>query len=86
MPSFAARLAALSRPPMLVRAARVAAALERKRGQRLSASARDRERLIDEEAALDAARRAGDTAYSPSRHVQLLARLLAAASQEPRAP
>lgn len=78
------RLAALSRPRLLVRAARLGLAeFNRERALRrmmgaegVPAPGQAFENLFDREAAMNEARRASGAAYSPARHVELLAALI----------
>lgn len=72
----------MSRPSILVRAARYGAATTRRRraGKPLDAPA-PTDKLMEEEARLNEARCSGDAGYSPTRHVEVLATLLAAAAQ-----
>ena len=75
----------MSRPSMLVRAARYGAAATRR--SNIAKEGEDEavvcDKLMDEEARLNSARCAGDAGYSPTRHVEVLAKLLAAAGQTP---
>jgi len=79
------QLSRMSRPSMLVRAARYGAAAT-KRGT-IAKEGEDEavicDKLMDEEARLNNARCAGDAGYSPTRHVEVLAKLLAAAGRSP---
>ncbi|MBF9033646.1 hypothetical protein HKCCE2091_05290 [Rhodobacterales bacterium HKCCE2091] len=76
-------LSSMSRPRVLVQAARFAAAATQRRRSRAAADARPPawDKLIEEEGRLDAARRAGDAGYSPTRHVTVLTALLAGAGE-----
>ncbi|MEM9318203.1 MAG: DUF6477 family protein [Pseudomonadota bacterium] len=81
MPTPSAQLTRMSRPSMLVRAARFCAAATLRRRAR-TAETRPLapfDKLIEEEARLNDARCTGDAGYSPTRHVEVLASLLAAA-------
>lgn len=79
MTELAAELAALSRPSVLVRAARFGAAASLRNPPKPRALNRKPwPKLLQEEAGLDAARRGGDAAYSPTRHVEVLVHLLTA--------
>ncbi|MEM1274084.1 MAG: DUF6477 family protein [Pseudomonadota bacterium] len=75
------QLSRLTRPSMLVRAARFGAAAKvRGKPRRTTSAAQPSyEKLFEEEARLDEARRSGDAGYSPTRHVEVLANLLTAA-------
>lgn len=76
-------LSSVSRPRVLVQAARFAAAVTLRRAARRPSSEQPKPlaKLIADEAELDAARRSGDAAYSPTKHVELLTALLAEASR-----
>lgn len=71
---------------MLVRAARYGAAtrLKRRQGPRVDVSDPVCDKLMEEEARLNDARCTGDAGYSPTRHVEVLATLLAAAGHNAR--
>ncbi|MBF9031549.1 hypothetical protein HKCCE3408_14195 [Rhodobacterales bacterium HKCCE3408] len=82
MSENATQLAALSRPRLLVQAARNAAAATMRRRMaagRPAGGAIRFDRLMEREAALDTARRGGAAGYSPTAHVRVLTELLAAA-------
>jgi hypothetical protein len=83
VPDLAARLRSLSRPGLLVRAARIAADAHcaARRAQRRPVTT-----LLAEEAALNAARLGGGLGYSPRRHVQVMSALISAARTEEAAP
>ncbi len=78
------RLSTLSRPRLLVRAARFGTQeFNRDRslrriflGEAIPAPGQAFEALFGREAAMDEARRDGGAAYSPARHVELLAALI----------
>ena len=73
----------MSRPRMLVRAARFGAAhAARRRNAPKQQTPPAFDKLMEEEERLNDARRSGDAGYSPTRHVEVLAILLAAAGQE----
>ena len=74
----------MSRPRMLVRAARFGAAQasRRRHTPRPNQTPPAYDKLMEEEERLNEARRTGDAGYSPTRHVEVLATLLAAAGQE----
>lgn len=76
----------MSRPSLLVRAAHYAAnaTLRRAPLKRTSAEGPLCEKLMEEETRLNEARRSGDAAYSPTRHVEVLTKLLVVAQQTPR--
>ena len=76
MSDLSVRLAGLRRPALLVRAAQIAAAsaCAARRAQR-----RPFAKLMEEEAALNAARLGGGLGYSPRRHVQVMSALMSAA-------
>lgn len=84
MSLYMSRLAQLSRPRLLVRAARLGLAeFNRERALRrmmgaeaVPAPGHAFENLFDREAAMDEARRVFGAAYSPARHVELLAALI----------
>lgn len=90
MTDFRALLADLRRPQMLIRAARLGLQdYRRERDLRRLLNAQpspDRAlpRLLSEEEHLEATRRAGDAAYSVSRHIEVLIALMAEASLLPR--
>lgn len=73
-------LSRLTRPSILVRAARLGASA-RKPGRKLNddTAMPVHLKLFEEEARLNSARCNGDAAYSPTRHVEVLSNLLAAA-------
>ena len=70
------QLAGLSRPGLLIEAARIAALAPcaARRAQRRPVT-----RLLAEEEMLNAARMGGGLGYSPRRHVQVISALMAAA-------
>lgn len=78
------RLAALSRPRLLVRAARFGITeLNRERtlrrilrGERVPAPGQAFEQLYAREAEMNDLRRVGEAGYSPARHIELLAALI----------
>lgn len=76
MTDLTSSLAAMRRPGLLVRAARLAseASCASRRAERRPVPA-----LMAEEAALNAARLGGGLGYSPRRHVQVMSALLSAA-------
>ncbi|MEM7752450.1 MAG: DUF6477 family protein [Pseudomonadota bacterium] len=84
MPSHLSRLSALTRPRILVRAARLGTAeFNRERilrrvieGECVPAPGQAFDQLFEREATMDEARRAGGAAYSPARHVELLSALI----------
>lgn len=90
MTDFCALLANLRRPKLLIRAARHGLAdYRRERDLRRLIDAQpspDRAlpRLLCEEEQLEATRRAGDAAYSVSRHIELLIALMAEVRLLPR--
>lgn len=80
MTELTATLAQMNRPQLLVRAARfAAAALQRAGADGLRARRAPVDRLLREEAELNEARQTGASGYSPTRHVEVLTALLAAA-------
>ncbi|MEM9425921.1 MAG: DUF6477 family protein [Pseudomonadota bacterium] len=78
------RLSALSRPRILVRAARFGTTdFNRDRSLRrmmeggtVPAPGQAFDQLLEREASMDEARRSGGAAYSPARHVELLSALI----------
>ena len=92
MTDLARRLSALRRPRLLIRAARFGLAeYDRSRDLRrllrvpvAPGPLRALAILIDEEARLDGARQAGDPAYRPGRHVEMLIALMGEARLLPR--
>lgn len=90
MTDFQALLANLSRPRLLIRAARFGLAdykrdrdLRRLLGQTPSPD-RAVERLMSEEERLEEGRRAGDAAYSVTRHIDILIALISEIRLLPR--
>ena len=81
------QLSRKSRPSILVRAARygAATALRRNRNVQAGATPPPYHKLMEEEERLNDARCSGDAGYSPTRHVEVLATLLAAAGKEAQA-
>lgn len=80
MTELAKELSALTRPSVLVRAARFgASATLRQPKPRQRLKQKPWPKLLEEEARLDSARRTGDASYSPTRHVQVLTALLCSA-------
>ncbi len=86
-------VARMRRPRLLIRAARIGAG-DYDRDRHLARLLGSREtprlelalaRLVEAEAPLDAARRAGSTGYSPARHVELLSAIIAEAEIARRA-
>jgi len=85
-------LASLRRPRLLIRAARIGLAdynreRDLKRLMRLPAAPGPKlalDRLIGEEAEMEARRKTGGAAYSPARHVEILIALMAEARLLPR--
>lgn len=92
MTDVATLLAALRRPRLLIRAARFGLAdynrdRDLKRLMRLPDAPRPKvavDRLIAEEAEMEARRTQGVAAYSPARHVEILIALMAEARLLPR--
>lgn len=86
------RLAALRRPRLLIRAARIGLAdynrdRDLKRLTRCTTPPAPRaafDRLFEEETRMDADRRAGEVGYSATRHVELLIALISEARLIPR--
>lgn len=77
MTELTAELSTMSRPCVLVRAARFAAAASlRQPARRRTLQRKPWPKLLEEEALLDTARRGGDAGYSPTRHVEVLTQLL----------
>ncbi|WP_435167714.1 DUF6477 family protein [Falsirhodobacter sp. 1013] len=89
MTDFRTLLAALSRPRLLVRAARLGIEDYRRDRdlRRLTDHARPESalpRLLEQEAVMEATRMAGDASYCVARHVELLIALMAEARLQPR--
>ncbi|MEL7345672.1 MAG: DUF6477 family protein [Pseudomonadota bacterium] len=92
MTDFNALLQSLSRPRLLIRAARFGLAdYKRERDLKrlmpsntVPAPARALESLIEEEARVETTRQEGDAAYSVSRHIELLVAMMAEARLLPR--
>jgi hypothetical protein len=90
MTDFRSLLANLSRPRLLIRAARFGLGDYRRERdlRRLLAAHLNPERtmphLLDVEAQLEQTRRAGDAAYSVARHIEVLIALMAEARLLPR--
>lgn len=89
MTDFRTLLATLSRPRLLVRAARLG--IEDYRRDRDLRRLTDQTRpesalphLLEKEAVMEATRMAGDASYSVARHVELLIALMAEARLQPR--
>lgn len=84
MTTHMSRLSALSRPRILVRAARFGTVdFNRDRslrrmieGETVPAPGQAFDQLLEREASMDEARRSGGAAYSPARHVELLSALI----------
>ena len=93
MTNIKTRLDALRRPRLLVRAARLGVAdFNRDRdlarlvgGMRAPTPERAVQQLMEHETQIEETRRAGDAAYSVSRHVEILIALMAEARLLPRA-
>ncbi|MDB6453117.1 DUF6477 family protein [Falsirhodobacter sp. 20TX0035] len=89
MTDFRTLLATLSRPRLLVRAARLGIEDYRRDRdlRRLTDHARPESalpQLLEKEAVMEATRMAGDASYSVARHVELLIALMAEARLQPR--
>jgi hypothetical protein len=91
MTEIITHIAALRRPKLLIRAARLGLQdyvrerdLARALRQARAAGGAALERLLAEEAQLESTRRAGDATYSVARHVEVLIALLAESRLSPR--